>query len=1643
MPPNDEGSSQLQNQLQINEILKGRSKIYSEHESHLSKQLKLTLGIKEAAEGGQAGMDKAAKRLEEIANSEKAAADAADKAAAAQKNFSAEIKRASDESEELQKKLEKASEVAGIFGDALSNATTSTLGMLSPIGSLAGSIFNVGKSILAIPFALWDAFTQASSDAGGGSTALAQAMEDVRKSFGKLEAGSGAKVVEMYRNLSKSGAEAAKVGLGLSRVFGYGVDGQAAMLKFTAEMAGALGSQMNEVMSAIGKDMLKITYGIKALGLSNEEAGKAMLFFKNSGQDTNKMMQEMNAVAGQLAKSTGFNIKTLGKAMVETIEVFPQFSKGGVQAMAKVADYTHRLGISVKDLQGVFDKFDSFEGAAESASQLSQAFGVQVDAMKMIKEQDPTKRFEMLRQSFKAAGKDMNQLSQAERKLVEQTTGLSGAALEAALGEGNKKKQLTESEKAAAAATKSAKDQAAAMKELAKSIERIVTSGGGLSSFTGSLIDGFIAGAKQSENFRSIMRTLQHAFREVYNFGKSLGKMFVDLFPGFTKMAQGFKKLFDPNMFKKFRIEALKIFGDFFKDIQNDPKAGFSRLWDRLKELFNRIFGSQTGGGLSMIAEGFEKFTSVAGKLLGELMKKLLMMLVDGLKNIADFIKNPGKAADAVGAATGFAANFFGPIIEALKELGPAVADAFMALLEVVFEKLKPYLEKVAIGLAMFWAAKFALNMVVGLGAMIIKEKIQKAIAGPGQDAMVDAIKENTKAMKEAQGTAGGAMQGPAASAEESKNFFKKIADIKTKDIIEAAAKITLMGVLLLVAIGVFAAGILALGAIMPMEKLAADSLSLIPVALALAAFAGALWVLSKVDISVGKLIMAALLIGVLGYVMVKLSKFSMEMLTTLTKIPPPDAVIVFGGIMAVLIPTIATMALLAVGLSYLIKPPMIPFLLAAVALIGIIGLVMIALADLAVGGLAAITAVLTDNTAKRMVDVSIAFKTFAEGMSAMASALLKFSLAIVNPLALFFGIKMMKDVADAMSEKLPEIVKKMLEATSGVSADEVKSKMEVLANTVKALEPMIGIATTLAKVAEEGLDEDFNASEIERVFTSMRTTFETIITQVSGLVTTLVNQAKSLSNEDINKANAVGSILGSTATLLGTLMKPLSEIIEVSRDRGAFSGDAEELDTKQFTANMSAMTQSLKDMVPAISAFFESNGPIQKLIDSIGKLEGFDVEQAKKIKPFSDTMKTMIDAVKFFLESFGTMVDEKNAKTGEKTGRGIVAITGMKDLLNTVTTQLFDPTTGFIPVVLDRLSKVDVPDSMVKNIEGVGKVLSAVMSPLMELIKVAADLGKFITEASKEKGFFSQEATVNTATLTTMKNTMVDMIKGMVDALIPMASNMKPLINGILNAAKEIKQNPKTLAPKLDMILKAFEFLNQMGQLFSADGPLSNLSKSPAASGAAVEPSNLSKVISNMNAVVDEIFGKEGTSPADTPINKILSSIMSITKNGKFESLAKKGVANSISNVFKAMSEVFKAISEIPAIANAPTIDEKTIDNYNMIAGKLIAIAEKGDYSKRIASLATAISATVEAISTASGTLDKEKIKPITEAVAVFSNFKGGSLSVKHNIPNVQMHVEVKLDAHQLASAVVGVDITHEDKYPARIMAGPKGVRK
>jgi len=126
--------------------------------------------------------------------------------------------------------------VGGLSGlkQGFSNLFATLKGGLNVLGSVTKSIFNLGRSILAVPFKMLKGLQEMAADGGGGGGGMAEAMENLRKEFGFIGPTSDA-----VKSLSTSMAGFSDTGLSANRVFGN----TAERMKYLTELAVQMGPQ--------------------------------------------------------------------------------------------------------------------------------------------------------------------------------------------------------------------------------------------------------------------------------------------------------------------------------------------------------------------------------------------------------------------------------------------------------------------------------------------------------------------------------------------------------------------------------------------------------------------------------------------------------------------------------------------------------------------------------------------------------------------------------------------------------------------------------------------------------------------------------------------------------------------------------------------------------------------------------------------------------------------------------------------------------------------------------------------------------------------------------------------------------------------------------------------------------------------------------------------------------------------------------------------------------------------------------------------------------------------------------------------------------------------------------------------------------
>ena len=145
----------------------------------------------------------------------------------------------------------------------------------------------------------------------------------------------------------------------------------------------------------------------KVAGLSLDQVGGATMEIANLAMSINVPIQDMMSDFSQMLP----NLAKLGPTAVDSFK--------------DLAIQSKRTGLEIQKILNLTDKFDTFEGAAEMSGQLNAALGGNfVNAMDMMMETDPVKRFEMMTDAIDQAGLSFDDMSYYQRQFFANAMGL-------------------------------------------------------------------------------------------------------------------------------------------------------------------------------------------------------------------------------------------------------------------------------------------------------------------------------------------------------------------------------------------------------------------------------------------------------------------------------------------------------------------------------------------------------------------------------------------------------------------------------------------------------------------------------------------------------------------------------------------------------------------------------------------------------------------------------------------------------------------------------------------------------------------------------------------------------------------------------------------------------------------------------------------------------------------------------------------------------------------------------------------------------------------------------------------------------------------------------------------------------------------
>jgi hypothetical protein len=1392
------------------------------------------------------------------------------------------------------------------FKNAIGSAFGAFKSLMGGIMSLPGSIMRIGGAILGAWGSMTSGLMDMAQSGGGGGKPILDSLEKVRASMGDLAGPASQGVIKGWKNMKSAGGELAAGGASLTKIFGRGRAGLAAQLDFMRESAEALGPVFHTMTDQIGNAAGALVRIRKGLGLSDDALQNMARSAKANGETLKDALDETARSTAYLSKRFGLSAKAIGKNLSEIQGDMATFGEYTRAEMAGVAAAMVKVGMEMKDLQGITGKTDDFESAANAVAGLSEAFGMQLDTMELMTA-DPAKKAEMMRDAFHQAGKSFEDMSRQEKARLADLSGMSQDALQGFLDPSNAGMQFDDFTDAAKDGADGAISQAEANKILTKSIEKLNETMGGLSGkkgFLGLFLDGVKKGISTSPEFRDLMHDIREAMRVVYQAGKEVGRMLMELFsptgPLYPVM-KIFKDYFSPAKWMKRMVGVKQAFRNFVDMMKRDPSAALAGL---LKDL-RKVFLDGGGGEFAQtIKEGLVKGIDVIGSMILGAIPTLLGWIRDGMMALLSLLKGE----------TSFSTAFFDDVAfpmvmeawgDLVKQAGPILREMGDAIMEM---------------LNMFWA-KYGdkiKNFFGGILTALFVAAIIKAAAAAAVGAAVGwAVKELMNKMKSAGGglsgdDAPGGGGGGGGGAEES------MAE-KLKGVVEALKQITMKDI----GKAILIAGALVLfiyGALMLMTlafKQAADIVkdlgpedvlktagvwitiagSMLAVGLAIMLTKDMDW--KDMAKAVGVMLGTILVLGLLGVLLG----------TLISSMPDMDIgkVVAWGTVMAVGIASagIAMWAAAKVadmGISWgdLIK-----------------GLIVMGVVMLALGGIGWILV-------KMLKDSASPAQMTAIGVLMMALAVMFGVIALAIPAAAMLGMMLAASpwgaagvaiiilgfvalgmLAIAMVESLVPTIATLGEIARKIpNVDAFKAVTDAIVGILTAIGKMMG---SVAKLGRALMPGPFKQSG-EKFSDSMDSMGDFIDKLIKGnikpIIKDMIDLAKDaeIKEEGVAAVQAIGSMLGALAEMLSAFSPSDGAMQSLMEANNSFAGADAVAILDATTRNTRAMGKQAKMLVTQVKEMITGEGG---LMDS---LKGQDFT---KVGPILESIGPMLQGVAGMLKSMSPSdaafqaIAEAADTYGEDSVDTTNAIMGglqrlqksVKPLIKEIGKQM----SGVIKAIVPAIRAMKGIDPVV--MESFGKIISALFKAMGGMMGTA---GPAIQAAMKTGE--GKKGKVNPKKFKDTLGKIGEFISTLGESMGKMIGPIVCMVDGIRGVAEKIK-DPKKLLAQAEALGSLIEIIGDIASIFGPKGPLSSVppvDKDGVAKVGADSP--LVSATKSVQGLLACLFEKADGAP-DGILNALIDS---------FANKIKISDAGKVAENAKVLGEVMDSISKISGVVSA-----------------------------------------------------------------------------------------------------------------------------
>jgi hypothetical protein len=565
---------------------------------------------------------------------------------------------------------------------------------LKAFGGLLKTTFSVGANVIG-------AFTQTigkffsffwnALNASGGDNGLFEAIQELKEKFGALTdftnqavLRTAAKLRELPRNLKGVGILLKDV---LENAAKYAETLGPLYIQFEREMNGA-----SELFRA-------------GLGLTDETFRQLVTDSRAMGRRFNDVALDIARNAGAIGEAVGVSQKVIAREMMKARTSIKFFGDSTDEQIGLAIGRFQSLGLEIENVTGMLEVFNTFESAAEAASTVASAFGVQLDVFRLVNEENPAAALDEVRRAFFAAGKSAESMSRHELQVLSKSLGFADERMaRLALSSHNAGMSMEEIEQAAEASGEKTKSLEEVLQDLIEAIALTRLQGESLNGFFDAMNKGITLGITRFLRYSGVLYTYRRALRATYWGFAELTRAVLDAIPGLDKITDALKELWDPEFIRsrigEFKEALVGLFTSGGRDF--DSFAG------KIKEIFGKIFdkggpivGDFISGGTmvmttlgNIIKEGITYISEyIFGDPVNGLGAKILTGFRDALRYLANFMKRDNFEA-ALEQGGDFAANFgggiLGPVVEFFRspEGYQLVKDIFIAIGDIIMSSM-------------------------------------------------------------------------------------------------------------------------------------------------------------------------------------------------------------------------------------------------------------------------------------------------------------------------------------------------------------------------------------------------------------------------------------------------------------------------------------------------------------------------------------------------------------------------------------------------------------------------------------------------------------------------------------------------------------------------------------------------------------------------------------------------------------------------------------------------------------------------------------------------------------------------------------------------------------------------------------------